>query len=1094
MSLPTCAVLCSVYDDSGDPVTGAVISAKLNQFEVYEGYVVPQTIEATTDTNGEATLNLWPNQLGSTSSMYEVKISSPNGKRLRVNAIVPNVSNTELHLIAELPPYDGKTDGQLILDAAIAAGATAISKAAEASASATAAATSATSAANSASNITSAVNTAVAAASTATQEAELAVVSATTATNKASAASSSATSAENSATSAASSATTATTKASEASTSATNAASSATSSASSAATATTKATEAANSASTATTASSSASTSASNAATSASTASTKANEASASASAASTSATNAASSSASASASALSATGSATTATTKASEASTSATNAASSASTATTKATEASTSATTATTKASEASTSATAAASAKTAAEAARDSALSAFANFNDQYLGVKASDPTTDNTGGPLAAGNLYYNSSPLNAGGGMKVYDGTVWLVAYASLSGALLSANNLSDLANVTSARTNIGLGNVENKSSSTIRSEITSSNVTTALGFTPYADTNPSGFITASALSGYLTSASASSTYLSLAGGTLTGDLMLSGTGRRITGDFTNGTNNNRLMVQTSTTNGLTSFGLLPNGTSAQSSFEVYGASDTTNTAFGRLLINSTQVSIRSAINGTGTYLPFTVWTGGSERFRVNETTGNFLLGTTTDDGTHKLQVSGDISATSFVGAGTGLTGTAASLSIGGSAGSVAWGNVSGRPTAVSSFTNDSGYITSAALAGYESTSNKGASNGYAPLGSDTKIAAIYLPSYVDDVVEGANLAAFTATGETGKIYVALDTNKTYRWSGSAYIEISASPGSTDAVTEGSVNLYFTNARAQSALAGMYLPIGGGTLTGDMTLSGTAKLGIGTNNPAYKLDVSGVARIGNNVTPVSPSSTDILSTAHTILSGYGGNYLTFGQYGNFSQWIQSSYLNPTTATYNLILQPLGGRVLVGLTTAPTSSVGQAVTYGVQVHSPSGGGFANVAVAGGGQYFYTYTGAMGAESYAERMRIDTAGNIIVQAGSIQEHKSSLSANNIDLSTGNYFNKTISGATTLTVSNVPATNTVGAFILELTNGGSGTITWWSGVKWAGGTAPTLTSAGVDIIAFYTHDGGTTWRGAVIAKDSK
>jgi hypothetical protein len=61
------------------------------------------------------------------------------------------------------------------------------------------------------------------------------------------------------------------------------------------------------------------------------------------------------------------------------------------------------------------------------------------------------------------------------------------------------------------------------------------------------------------------------------------------------------------------------------------------------------------------------------------------------------------------------------------------------------------------------------------------------PLNSASKIDAIYLPSYVDDVLEYANLAAFPATGETGVIYVALDTNKIYRWSGSAYVEISPS-------------------------------------------------------------------------------------------------------------------------------------------------------------------------------------------------------------------------------------------------------------------------------------------------------------------
>lgn len=59
------------------------------------------------------------------------------------------------------------------------------------------------------------------------------------------------------------------------------------------------------------------------------------------------------------------------------------------------------------------------------------------------------------------------------------------------------------------------------------------------------------------------------------------------------------------------------------------------------------------------------------------------------------------------------------------------------------------------------------------------------------KVPAEQLPSYVDDVLEYANLAAMPGTGATGIIYVTLDDNKTYRWSGSAYVEISAGGGSS---------------------------------------------------------------------------------------------------------------------------------------------------------------------------------------------------------------------------------------------------------------------------------------------------------------
>lgn len=65
-----------------------------------------------------------------------------------------------------------------------------------------------------------------------------------------------------------------------------------------------------------------------------------------------------------------------------------------------------------------------------------------------------------------------------------------------------------------------------------------------------------------------------------------------------------------------------------------------------------------------------------------------------------------------------------------------------------------------------------------------GAANGAAPLGSDSKVPAANLPSYVDDVEEYASKSAFPVTGESGKIYVDLSDNKTYRWSGSTYVTV----------------------------------------------------------------------------------------------------------------------------------------------------------------------------------------------------------------------------------------------------------------------------------------------------------------------
>ena len=100
--------------------------------------------------------------------------------------------------------------------------------------------------------------------------------------------------------------------------------------------------------------------------------------------------------------------------------------------------------------------------------------------------------------------------------------------------------------------------------------------------------------------------------------------------------------------------------------------------------------------------------------------------------------------------------------------------------------------------------------------------------------------------------------------------------------------------------------------------------------------------------------------------------------------------------------------------------------------------------------------------------------------------------IKQKRITMTGSDINLATGDIFTKTILTTTTLTVSNVPATSLVASFILKLTNGGASTITWWPGVKWVGGTAPTLTVSGKDDLGFYTEDAGATWTGLVLGKD--
>ncbi len=153
---------------------------------------------------------------------------------------------------------------------------------------------------------------------------------------------------------------------------------------------------------------------------------------------------------------------------------------------------------------------------------------------------------------------------------------------------------------------------------------------------------------------------------------------------------------------------------------------------------------------------------------------------------------------------------------------------------------------------------------------NKGVANGYAPLNSVAKIDTIYLPSYVDDVVEGYLLSnvfyeesthVTVITASTGKIYIDLtigQKNKEYRYSGSIYVQITNGLiATTDDVVEGSSNLYFTVARVlATALTGINT-----ALTGVITSSDTILTAFG--------------RIQNQITTISTALSNYVTLTGT---------------------------------------------------------------------------------------------------------------------------------------------------------------------------------------------------------------------------
>lgn len=192
------------------------------------------------------------------------------------------------------------------------------------------------------------------------------------------------------------------------------------------------------------------------------------------------------------------------------------------------------------------------------------------------------------------------------------------------------------------------------------------------------------------------------------------------------------------------------------------------------------------------------------------------------------------------------------------------------------------------------------------------------------------LPSYVDDVVEGATTEDFPETGEAGKIYVATSTNKTYRWSGSGYVEISTSLAlgttSSTAFRGDYGNVAYTHATAKGAAFGSGLykittnAQGHVTTATAVTKSDITALGIpgsDTNtNTTYELTKSGSTITLEGSDGSSTSITDS-NTVYTHPTTPGNKHIPAGgSSGQILRWSADGTAawgadNNTNTTYTL---------------------------------------------------------------------------------------------------------------------------------------------------------------------------------------
>lgn len=111
-----------------------------------------------------------------------------------------------------------------------------------------------------------------------------------------------------------------------------------------------------------------------------------------------------------------------------------------------------------------------------------------------------------------------------------------------------------------------------------------------------------------------------------------------------------------------------------------------------------------------------------------------------------------------------------------------------------------------------------------------------------------------------------------------------------------------------------------------------------------------------------------------------------------------------------------------------------------------------------------------------------------------GRIDVKTASmaVQNRGNEIGSASFDISIAQYFIFTLVGGLTIAFTNAPPANLATGVIVRVTNGGAFTLNWPGSVDWVAGTPPTLTVAGVDMLAFITDDGGVTWRGLVLGKD--
>jgi len=210
-----------------------------------------------------------------------------------------------------------------------------------------------------------------------------------------------------------------------------------------------------------------------------------------------------------------------------------------------------------------------------------------------------------------------------------------------------------------------------------------------------------------------------------------------------------------------------------------------------------------------------------------------------------------------------------------------------------------------------------------------------------------------------------------------------------------------------------------------------------MRLTAAGKLGIGVDSPIGQLDVR------------DASGSDPTISVHHSNADVEGEFLRIGR------------TDIATIRYHSLKAKHGG-----------AAASNYIAFKVHDGSTTTSQTEVLRVVGSGN--------VGINTTSPAANLEISGNQIGNAVAI-------SGTAIDCSLGNYFTKTITGATAFTFSNVPASGKEYSLTIELTLNGSNAVTWPAAVKWPGDAAPAITDAKTQLFMLVTRDGGTKWRGS-------